>query len=350
MAENNNRKKVHYIHRLSSVVQERIAGIFILIALLVIAGLILIQIQSSHLFDDRIYYDTYLTNAQGISTETLINISGIEVGRVMTIDITSDNRIHVKFFVYEGFQRLLRTDSTGELSKLSVIGNTAIIIKAGSHQLPILEANSTIAIEEPVTIDVLIGKLTPVITSLNEIVLNVSALIAAVEPAQLRSATEDLALLMKNLREISDQVAGGKGLVGKILYDDALEQEITLAIQGVNPIVKDVAKTVRQAKKDMQLVEKILLETEKRVQEIALVLEPAAGIADKSNRIASELQFTTQQVNREIGQLPEMVDKMQRLLDSTNRTINATQQIWPLSTVIAPASKATVIRDQPLDD
>ena len=121
-------QKVHYIHRISNAMRERIAGIFVLAAVIIIAGLILIQSHSSHLFDKRVDYSVYLNNAQGVSTETLIHISGIEVGRVSTIDITSENKIHVKFFVYETFQRLIRSDTTAEMNKLSLIGNAVIIL------------------------------------------------------------------------------------------------------------------------------------------------------------------------------------------------------------------------------
>lgn len=354
MTENNRQPRVHYIHRISRVVQERIAGLFILSALLIIVGVVLIQLQSSHLLDDRIFYSAYLRNAQGVSTKTLVNISGIEVGRVSSIDITPDNKIHVQFFVYDRFQRLLRSDSTGELSKLSVIGNTAIIIKAGSHQLPILPAETILPIEEPVSIEELIAQLTPVISSLNDIVLNASALITAIRPEQLQSTTEDLSVVMSNLRNISDQISGGKGLVGRMLYDEQLERDIIGSIQhttqGIGPIVKDVTHIVKQARQQMQLLDNILRETEQTVKGISPLIPPASELVNSSNKIASELESTAKQVNREIEQLPQLVNKMQKLLDSTSRTIDATQQIWPLSTVIAPASKDSAINSQPLDD
>lgn len=364
MSENTKQIKVHYIHRISTAVQERIVGIFVLSAVLIIVGLVLIQIQSSHLLDDRIDYDAYLTNAQGVSTDTLINISGIEVGQVTTIDITPNNRIHVKFFVYESFQRLLRTDSTGELNKLSVIGNAAIIIKAGSHQLPILESGSTIQIEEPVSIDELMAKLTPVITSLGEIVENASTLIAAIEPDKLQLMAGDLSALVSNLLKISEQVASGNGLAGKLIYDEQLVKDVTKPlkkineivndispiVKGVNPIVRDTGQIVAQIKKNMKRVESILKETELRMKEVSAVIEPATNLANTSNEIAADLKSTTQLVGDEVKQLPDMVNKMQNLLDTTNRTIKNAQEVWPLSTMIPPGNKDTVIKAQPLDD
>lgn len=350
MPEPNNTRQVHYIHRLSRVVQQRIAGIFVLSAVFIMVGLVLLNIQSSHLFDDRIHYDTYLLNAQGVSTETLINISGIDVGQVTTIDITEDNRIHVAFFVYEDFQRLLRTDSTGELSKFSVIGNTSIIIRAGTASLPILPAGSTITVDEPITVDELMAEVTPIVARLNDIILKVSDMIAILEPEKIQTASNDLFVLMANLRAMTEQVASGQGAIGRLLYDQQLEQQLMAPIAKAGPIVDNVDQIVQQMKQDLKLIENILHKTEARIDEVAKVIEPATQAAEKSNALVSDLQSSTQQVNQEIRQLPQMVDKMNQLLDSTTETINATQQIWPLSTIIEPPDQEILITDQPLDD
>ena len=364
MADKQNNSRVHYIHRLSVAVQQRIVGIFVLSAVLVIAGLVLLQIHSSHILDDRIVYDTYLVNAQGISTETLVNISGIDVGRVESIDITEQNKVHVRFFVYDRFQRLVRTDSKAELSKLSVIGNAVIIIHAGSHELPVLPAGSTIFTEEPVTIDELIARLTPAVTNLNAIVERIAALVEVVDPGQMKSTANDFATIIANMRQLSEQIAEGKGLMGRLAYDASLENQVTEVVSDIGGVVKDVRPAVRsldpllqdsrklmaEISHNMQQVEKLLIESEARVREVSDVLQPAGELVTRSNRIAEDVETTTGVLSEEIRHLPDMINKMQNLLDSTNRTIENAQQVWPLSTVIPPGDSATRIGHQPLDD
>lgn len=349
--------KTHYIHRVSAAFLERIVGIFVLSAILIVVGLVVLQLQSSHLLDDRIYYHAYLNNAQGVSTETVINISGIEVGQVKSIDITDDNRIHVYFFIYDSFQRLLRTDSTGALNKLSVIGNAAIIISAGSHHLPILPPESTIPVEEPVTVEEMMAKLTPVIISLNDIVENVSALIAAVDPDQVQLMTGDLAQVMNNLEQITQHVAQGKGMIGKVLYDEILEQTLSSTISGMEHLVKDASGAIRETKKvikgtqsSLLLVDDVLRETEVQIQSISLVIDPAVSLLKNSDELVSDFKPTSKVISNEAKALPEMVNKMQLLLDSTNRTLQNAQQVWPLSSVIPETNKTTQIKGQPLDD
>jgi len=350
MPEQPANNKIHYIHRISAGLQQRIAGIFVLAAVFMLVGLVLLNIQTSRLFDDRIPYHTYLSNAQGVSTETQINISGIDVGQVTSIDITGDNKIHVEFYVFEDFQRLLRTDSSGELSKLSVIGNTSIIIRAGTASLPILPAGSTIAVEEPFTVDELMAEITPIVARLNDIILKVSEMMTLLDSQKIQTAGNDLFILLNNLRTISEQVSSGQGTIGRLLYDRQLEQQMLDPMQKAGPIVDHVDATVKQLQQDMTRVGMILRKTEARIDELASVIEPAGQAAKKSSALMSDLQTTTQQVSRTLEQLPQMIDKVNRLLDSGNQTINATQQVWPLSTIIEPDNQDTQINIQPLDD
>ncbi len=350
MTEQDPQSRIHYIHRLSASVQQRIVGVFVLSAVLIIAGIIALQLHDSHLLDDRIEYHAYLANAQGVSTETLISVSGIEVGRVDSIDITPDNRIHVRFFVYDRFQRLLRSDSTGALNKLSLIGNAVIMIKAGSSNLPILEAGATIPIEEPLTTDDLIAKLKPVITTLNNTVEKIGAIIDTIEPEQIRTVALDVTVMMDNLRDISARVAKGQGLAGKILVDERMEQEVAGMVSDIDPIIQNLNAISQQTLTTLENVDRIVRSTEEKIQSVAAIIEPTSELIDQSNAIAEQVHAITRQVNNEVQQLPEMVDKMQSLLDTTNRTLENAQQVWPLSTVVAPGNRDTVIRERPLDD
>ena len=364
MTDKQNHSRVHYIHRLSVAVQQRIVGIFVLVAVLVIAGLVLLQIRSSYILDDRIVYDTYLTNAQGISTDTRVNISGIDVGKVESIDITDDNKVHVRLFVYDRFQRLVRSDSTAELSKLSVIGNAVIIIQAGSHQLPILPAGSTIFTEEPVTIDELIARLTPAVTNLNSIVEKIAVLIDVIDPDQLQATTSDVSAIVRNLRDVSEQINQGQGVIGRLTHDRQLEDQVATMVSDlggmagalrpaasrVDPLMRDARQLVATLNANMQQLQGLLSQTEQRIRQVGAVLEPAEQLMNRSNLIAEDVKATSGVVSQEIRHLPDMIDKMQNLLDSTNRTIENAQQVWPLSTVIPPTDSETRIAPQPLDD
>ncbi len=214
------------------------------------------------------------------------------------------------------------------------------------------------------TIDELIAHLTPAVTNLNTIVEKIDALVEVIEPGQLKSTADDMSAIVSNIRQLSEQIAEGRGLVGRLAYDQQLENQVSDVISDIGGIVKSTAPAARKLdplvqdtqnligaiNQNMQKIEALLVQTEARVREVAGVLQPAETLMNKSNRIADDVKVTSGVLSQEVRHLPDMINKMQNLLDSTNRTIQNAQQVWPLSTVIPPADSETGLPNQPLDD
>lgn len=326
MSQSNSNRRIHYIHRLGQKARERLVGTFVLTALVILVALIFVNSRTTHFFEKKVYYVAYLKNAQGISTESVVNISGIEVGRVSDIDIADDHRIRLKLFVYERFSDLMRADSRASVSKLSMLGKAAIEISAGSPQKPQLKAGSAIEIDEPLSIDELIARFTPVVTKLEQIVDNTSAITSAINPAEVQSMSRDLAATAKNLRAITAQVASGKGTVGRLVYDRGMEQELSRSVTSL---------------------EAVLAKADKRVAELEPLVKNADGLMVESRALVGRLNTTVSTVNVELQQLPALVNRMQTMLDETNRTLEGVQNVWPISSTLPEGATQTVIEAQP---
>jgi len=333
MSSDKGKARIHYIHRLSQHTRERLAGVFVLLALAILIGLIIANSRTTHFFEKKVYYHAYLKNAQGISTESVVNLSGIEVGRVSSIDISADHRIKITLFVYDRYRDLVRTDSHAALSKLSVLGKAAIDISAGSPQKPLLEEGATLPIDEPLSIDELIAKFSPVVDQLKQIVDRTAAITAAIDPNDVKSMSSDLTVTIKNLRAITSQMAAGKGAVGKALYSKEMERNL------VN---------------SMKSLQAALAKADQRLAELGPVVQGADGLgrevktlAQDANRLVNQMNTAMGSVNVEMQQLPELLNRMQILLDETNRTVEGMQNIWPLTTAMPKESKQTLIEAQP---
>lgn len=326
MSRDKGKARIHYIHRLSQHTRERVAGVFVLLALAIIIGLIIANSRTTHFFEKKVYYHVYLKNAQGISTESVVNLSGIEVGRVSSIDISPDHRIDITLFVYERYRDLVRGDSHAALSKLSVLGKAAIDISAGSPQKPLLAEGATLPIDEPLSIDELIAKVSPVVDQLKQIVDRTAAITAAIDPNDVKSMSSDLAVTMKNLRSITSQMAAGKGAVGKVLYSKQMEREL------VN---------------SMKSLEAALVKADQRLKELGPVMQGAEGLGSDVKQLVNQMNTAMGSVNVELQQLPDLLNRMQILLDETNRTVEGMQNIWPLTSAMPKESKQTLIEAQP---
>lgn len=358
MAEKEHRSRIHYIHRLSYSSRERLVGLFILLALGIIMAMIIVRGKASNLFEERISYHAYLNNAQGISTDSVITISGIEVGNVESIDITPENRIHVGFFVYKKYQKLLREDSTGALSKLSLLGNvllsnTVLTIKAGSPELPILKDGSVVPFEEPKTIDVLIAEFTPILDNVKKIVEDMSAVIASIDPDIIESTTTDLVESMDNIRSATDHMADGKGGIGQLLFNKNLEDDLSRTMANIRSTTDYIAKGEgplgkiiydEEFEQDLnrlvELLKETVTEAEKRIKEVKIVI-------DNATSITKDLKMTSKSLNQEMTELPILINRLKLLMESTDETLQGLQRVWPLSSAMKAGEADVAIEEKP---
>src|SRR5260221_2746023 len=100
--------RVHYIHGLSYTMQERLVGAFVLSALVIGALLFFYSGQATTLFAKKFAITATLRNAQGLGPDAKVFISGVEVGRVKSIDITEMNDIRLTLVLLERFHGLVR--------------------------------------------------------------------------------------------------------------------------------------------------------------------------------------------------------------------------------------------------
>ena len=145
----------HYIHRTSYTSQERMVGVFVLSAIAVLVFLLFSTIKSQNIFEDYFVIYGKLKSAEGLSTETIVQISGIEVGKVAAVDITDDNHIMLTMNIFNRYQRLLRSDSKVKVGGLSstIIGKSIIVITAGSSDKGLLKAGEVLDVLESSSVE-----------------------------------------------------------------------------------------------------------------------------------------------------------------------------------------------------
>ncbi len=329
---NPKRPAIHYIHRLDYSIQERLVGLFVLLALGVVFALFFVNSQTAHLFDDKFYLQAYLGNAGGISTKTPVKVSGIEVGRITAIDISADNRIHITLAIYERYHGLVRVDSRASIGKLSMLGNASIELTAGSHERPLMPDGALIQVEEPLSLDELMAELTPVLLGVKQIITSLSEVAAAMQPKRLDATLDDLASAADNLNALSQQLASGHGVAGALLYDTALEAQLrTLLDQVEAAITQGEARLV-----ELQPTLANLARLSAKGDRLAGEVSPLVG---DSRALVGDLRQAMGAVNLELHRLPELVSRVQRLLERSDALLEQAQGVWPLTPKAKPSPR-----------
>lgn len=128
--------------RLSKV--ERFAGLFVFIAFLGFLSSILTIAIKQGWFDSKVYFTTVFDSAEGVHSGTTVQMAGLKVGLVEDVELTSDNKIFIKFYVLTRFEDKMRNDSVISLIRPFIIGERALDISPGSQPVAKLEPGSRV--------------------------------------------------------------------------------------------------------------------------------------------------------------------------------------------------------------
>lgn len=326
MSEGGEQGRVHYIHRLSYTARERLVGLFVLLAVALVIAMLAFNQQTQRLFAKKFILHAYVRNAQGISTDTPVVVSGLDVGNVAAVDITPDNRIALTLKVLEKYHRLIRSDSHAALSKLSVLGNAAIEISAGSPDKPEIANGATLGLEEPLSVDQIMAQVAPVLEEVKATIARLGAVSQQIDPREVGQIVRNLAAVSTNLKTISAQVASGQGAAGKLLFDKAAGENTAAAVRALAATLEQTQARLRE------------------IQPLAKNASAASGelpaLLDQTRKLVTQLNTTIGSVNDQLQALPDMVMRTRRILDQTDQTLQAIQNTWPISSSVPkPANR-----------
>ena len=344
MSSGQNRPKVHYSHRLTYTTQERLVGVFVLGALLLLATVLFVNGRTAHLFDDTFEVVAFFQNAQGITPETQVKITGIDVGDVKSIDITPDNRIRVDMRIYERFHGLIRENSKASLGKLSLIGNATIEISLGDAALHMVSENTVLEVEEAVSIDDIIANvektLTPVLVKLEQTISDVAAIVHAIHPEDIEQTLHNVAGTTDNVHTLTEQMAQGKGGAGALLNDPQVEAQIKDSIASVEATLKKVDEQVAALRPKLDGIMGDAQATTDQFPELVAHVD----------KLVAELNTTMATVNPQLQQMPVLITKMNMIMESTDRILQGLQRAWPVSSVIEVPKENRLLEVQPLNE
>lgn len=136
---------------------ERIAGIFVLTAILgFMASLVMVAARQGW-FESKISYSTKFASADGIHNGTVVQIAGLRAGSVDSVELLGDNQVLVTFTIFEKFQAKVTESSTTQLVRPFVIGERVLEITAGKDGESFLVAGTDIPSTETMDLMSLLG-------------------------------------------------------------------------------------------------------------------------------------------------------------------------------------------------
>jgi len=335
--------KVHYIHRMNYSTLERLVGAFVIGALFLLVFLFVYSREAQTMFAEKFTIIAYMKNAQSITTDTKVQISGIDVGAVEEIDLGGDNLIRVEIELLERFHSLVREDSRASLSKLSMIGKATIEISAGNTDLPLIPDGGIIAVDEPVSIDQIMADVLPALRNTQEALARVNQLAQAVDPKEVQRTVHNVATTVANVEKITTMMAAGRGGLGQMVADRGVEQDLAATI-------KSLAGTLAQTEARMRELAPVFKDLQAVSSEARVASKNLPQLIDETHRLVGQLNTTVGTVNYEMQQLPDLILKTRQLMEQSDRTLRALQSTWPISQSVVQPPDAELVEPKPTHD
>lgn len=262
---------------------EKAAGLFVLVAILaMLGGLIGVSIKNGW-FSSKVKFVAYVDSADGIHAGTEVQIAGIHVGSVNSVELLTDRKIMVRFEVLEEFHKRVRSDSSVQIFRPFILAEKIIEISVGSEAAELIPVGGEIPVVASYDImDLLSGK--------------------------------KMATLMNSF----DQLAESLHIIGKAFSDPERSKSLVQMFDRLGPLVNNVNKMSVEFGKLASTANK-----DKRIDTII------GGLA----AVTLELEKAMPAFNKEA---PEVGKQMGQIVTNLNILTTEFQKLTPAISVLAP--------------
>ncbi|MBA4252026.1 MAG: hypothetical protein C0442_09945 [Chlorobiaceae bacterium] len=173
-------------------------GIFVFIGFLLLMVAVFLIGSKEALFTKTFSVRTYFNNIEGLRQGAPVRLSGINVGSVSDIKISTEQagKVEVVLRLESDVQKFIKPDSRASIETEGLVGNKVVLIKMGSSELPSVKDGDIILSDEPIGFAAII--------------------------VETQGTLENIKVMTKNLSDIIEKVNTGEGSIGKLINDDEL--------------------------------------------------------------------------------------------------------------------------------
>jgi phospholipid/cholesterol/gamma-HCH transport system substrate-binding protein len=310
---------------------ERVAGVFVLAALVGSFSVTLgVAIQKGW-FASKISYQTTLASADGIYNGTIVQIAGLRAGSVKSVELVSNDEVLVEFEIFEKFKNRVREDSYVQIVRPFVIGEKVFDVKVGTSEFAVVKPGQMVPSKSGLDLmDLFSGrKLAPFINTINALAVNLQTLAEAFADNQRThdfvELFDNLNPLVKNLNSMSKKVVN----VTDIATD---KQRLHQVLDNLVIITKELNHVLPEMNKELPTLGQDISQLVRNLNELTeefKKLTPAIGV------LAPDLPRVSKRAVEGLDELVVTLKALQKsfLLRGNVRDVkdeeSTMQQRWP---------------------
>ena len=255
-------------------------GIMVSVSLIILAvGIFLISGQIGFLAR-KYTLRAYFSGASGLRPGSEVHVAGLPAGTVQSIRISNlpdpQRAVEVFMSVARKYQDNIRADSEADETTAGLLGDSFIDISRGSADQPTIPDGGVVKSREE--------------KDIKQVVQNADDVIS------------NLRVLSAQLNNITTQITGGKGSIGKLLYDESFYNRL-------NGAVGSVQRLVEQTESGRGTIGKLLVDP--------TAYDKTVATLDRANKLLDEVQSGQGSLGRLISD-PTLYNQLKDLTAKTN--------------------------------
>lgn len=286
---------------------DRIVGLFILVALALVAAMLIFIAINQRWFSHNANYVSKLKSATGLTVGTDITMRGFKLGKIsdMSLSKDTDNLVEIKFYVYEKYIDKVTENSVLELSTSPIGLGTSLEFHSGKSRahlkegslVPSLGLPEGLALERAGLVDRPQGDspITTALASVNELLLLINDTLKGRGSGpindtllSIKKGANSFPATMANVNLISDDLKNGLAnlptVMNQIEAATANLQVLTEKIRDPDSLIPTLLGT-----KDLpQQIEQTMQQLHKAMDDVTKITSGIAGEVPKLSSLLME--------------------------------------------------------------
>jgi phospholipid/cholesterol/gamma-HCH transport system substrate-binding protein len=223
-------------------------GLLVSISLFILMLFLFFIGSEQKIFARKNEYEVRLENVTGLSQGNPVRMSGVTIGTIRDIKLPQDpkqKQVEILLMIDRNYAERIRGDSRARLKKLGLLtGDSYIDVTAGTPRFQALEPGSIIPAQRGTDVEALITSGEDLVENLVQISFSLKNILQRVDrgegllgeittsPETKQRLTDTLLTTLNKTNAALAHMESGKGVVGKLLYDDKYAEELTASISG----------------------------------------------------------------------------------------------------------------------
>jgi phospholipid/cholesterol/gamma-HCH transport system substrate-binding protein len=238
------------------------------VGLLVAATLVVLMVflffigSEQKIFARKNEYAVRLENVTGLAEGNPVKMSGVTIGVIREIKLPVDPKqksVDITIMIDRKFSERVRGDSRVRMKKLGLLtGDAYLDVTPGTLRYPELEAGSVIPSQRQTDVESIISSGEDLVDNLVQISYSLKNILQRVDrgegllgelttsPETKQRLTDTFLTTLNKTNAALTHIESGKGLVGKMVYDDAYGEQLSASISTAAQSLQTITGNVQR--------------------------------------------------------------------------------------------------------